>query len=148
MYQHKLAQKFGQGSPVFTILLYMANDRSSEIPLKQSPLCGVMTEEQSQLGVNTNTILFNSDPNLLHLLGAESAQKYLSASFVTPPISSPDISLSCSVTNLPHLSENGKRRSHNGFIPVRPKSQALGLKTDRGATFTSPSSLFSASNVP
>jgi hypothetical protein len=130
-----------------SVILYMANDRSSDIPLKQDALCDV-TNTRSQLGVNTNTALFYSDPNLLHSWRAENAQNFLSASFEMLPISRPDISPSRSVTNLPQLSENGKRRIHNGFFPVRLKSQALGLKTDQGVTFSSLPCLFSASNIP
>lgn len=130
-----------------SFILYVANDRNSNIPLKQDALCDV-TDARSQLSVNTNTVLFNSDPNLLHSWRAENAQSFLSASFEMLPISSPDISPSCSVTSLPQLSENGKRRRHNGFSPVGLKSQALGFKTHRGATFSSLPSLFSASNIP
>ena len=130
-----------------SVLLYMANDRSSDIPLKQDVLCDV-TDARSQLGVNTNTVLFYSDPNLLHSWRAENAQNFLPASFEMLPIYNPDISPSCSVTSLPQLSENDKRRRHDGFFPVRPKSHALGLKTDRGPTFSSLPCLFSASNMP
>jgi len=129
------------------VLVYMADDRSSDIPLKQDTLCDV-TEPQSQFSVNINTVLFNSDPSLLHLWRAENAQNFLSASFDMLPISSPDISPSCSVTSQPQLSENRKRRRHNMFFPVRLKSQALGFKRYRGATYSSLPNLFSASNMP
>ena len=129
------------------VLVYVANDRSSDIPLKQDALYDV-TDPRSQLGVNTNTVLFNSDPNLLHLWRAENAQNFLSTSFDMLPVSSPDISPSYSVTSLPRLSENGKRTRHNVFFPVRLKSQALGLKGVRGATFSSLPNLSSASNTP
>jgi len=130
-----------------SFILYIANERSSDIPLKQDALCYV-TGAQSQLGVNTNTVLFNSDPNLLHSWRAENAQNFLSASLEMLPISSPDVSPSCSVTSLPLLSENGSCRRHNGFFLVKPKSQALGLKTDQGVTFSSLPNLFNASNKP
>ena len=129
-----------------SVFLYMAGDRFSEIPVKQNALCD-MTDTRSQLSVNTNTMLFNSDPNLLHSWRAESAQSYLSASFEMLPISSPDISPPCSVTNLPQLCENGKHRRYNGFFPVGLKSQVLGWKTDHGPPFSSLPSLLSTSNI-
>jgi len=129
------------------VFLPLADDKSSDIPLKQGALCD-MPGAQSQLGANTNTALFNSDPDLLHLWRAQNAQNFLSASFDMLPNSSPDISPSCSVTSLPQLSDNGKCWRHNGFFPVRLKSQALGLKTDRGVTFSSLPSLLSDSNIP
>jgi hypothetical protein len=129
------------------VFLYMADDRSSDIPPKQDALCDV-PEAQSQLGVNTNIVLCNSDPNLLLSWRAENAQNFLSPSLEMLPISSPNMSPSCSVTSLPQLSENGKHRRHNGFIPVRLMTQGLGLKMDRGATFSSVPNLFSASNIP
>jgi hypothetical protein len=94
-----------------------------------------------------NSVLFSSDPNLLRSWKAENDQKYVSASLEMLPISSPDISPSCSVTNLPQSCENGKHRKRNGFFPVRPKPQAFGLKRDRGPTFSSLPCLFSASNI-
>jgi len=127
--------------------VYMADNRSSDIPLKQDTLCHV-TEPRSQFGVNTNTSLFNSDPSLLHLWRAENSQNFLSASCEVLPISSPDISPSCSVTSLPQLKENGKRRRHNMFFPFRLKSQACGFKRYRGATYSSLPNLFSANNIP
>jgi hypothetical protein len=130
-----------------SVLLNMANDRSSEIPLKHDAQCDV-TLARSRLSVNANTVLFNSDPNLLHSWEAENAQKYLSASFEMLPISGPDVSPSCSVTNLSRLRENGKHRQHNGFFPVKLRSQVLSWNTDRGTTFSSLPNLFSASNVP
>ena len=129
------------------VFLYMANDRSTDIPLKQDALSD-MPDAQSQICVNTNTVLFNSDPNLLLSWRAENAQNFLSPSLEMLPISSPNMSRSCSVMSLPQLSESGKHRRHNGFIPVRLMSQALGLKTDQGATFSSAPNLFSASNIP
>jgi hypothetical protein len=130
-----------------SVLLNMANDRSSEIPLKHNALCDV-TDARSQLSVNANTMLFNSDPNLLHSWGAESAQKYSSASFEMLPISNPDVSRSCSDTNLSQLCENGKHRKHNGFSPGELRSQVLGWKTGHGVTFSSLPSLCSARNIP
>ena len=115
----------------------MAYDRFSEIPVKQHALCDV-TEARSQFSVNRNTVLFNSDPTCLHLWRAENAQNYLSASSEMLPISSPDISPPCSVTNLPQLWKNGRNKRHNGFFLVGPKSQVLGWKTDCGAPFSSP----------
>jgi hypothetical protein len=130
-----------------SFVLYMANDSRSENPLKLDASHDVMGA-RPQLGANKNSVLFSSDPNLLQSWRAESNQKYLSASLETLPISSTDTSPSCSVTNLPQLGENGKRRKSNGFFPVRPKPQALGLKRDRRRMFSSLPSLFSASNVP
>jgi hypothetical protein len=112
-----------------SFILYMANDRSGDIPLKPDTLYD-MSDAQ------------------LHSWRAENTQKILSAYFETLPISSPGVSPSCSVTSLPPLSENDNHRRHNGFFPVKPKSQALDPKTDQGATFSSPPSLFNASNVP
>jgi hypothetical protein len=130
-----------------SVFLYTTDDRSSDIPQKQDSLCDV-TDSRSELDMNENTVLFNSDPNLLNLWRAENAQNFLSASFEVLPISSPDISPSCSITSLPQLSENGKHWRHNVFFTVRLKSQALGLKTDQRLTFLSLPSLLIASNIP
>jgi len=129
------------------VLVYTANDRRSDVPLKQDTLHDV-TEPRSQFGVNINSLSFNGDPSLLHMWRAENAQNFFSASFDMLPITSPDISPSCSVTSLPQLSENRKRRRHNMFFPVRLKSQALGFKRYRGATYSSLPNLFTASNIP
>jgi hypothetical protein len=128
--------------------LYVASDRSSQSPPEHNVLCD-MTEIQSQLSVNANTGLVNSDPNLLHVWGAESAQNYSSASSLEMlPVSSPDMSVSRSVPNLSQFCENGRQRKHNGFSSVKMKSQVLGWKTDFGATFSSLPNLFAARNVP
>jgi hypothetical protein len=128
--------------------LYVASDRSSQSPPKHNVLCDV-TEIQSQLSVNANTGLVNSDPNVLHVWGAECVQNYSSASSLEMlPVSSPDMSVSCSVPNLSQFCENGRQRKHNGFSSVKMKSQVLGWKTHFGATFSSLPNLFAARNVP